>query len=115
MAMSADPGRNLLTAITRVTEAAKLGAAVVCLPELFRSRYFAQREDASLFDLAEPVPGPSTERTSYSESVRHSPPRPSSRPSIHRMNELSAVTRSRACLTAVPAGTSNASFAPKRA
>ena len=33
----------------------------MCLPELFRSRYFAQREDAALFDLAEPVPGPSTE------------------------------------------------------
>jgi N-carbamoylputrescine amidase len=33
----------------------------VCLPELFRSQYFAQREDAALFDLAEPVPGPSTE------------------------------------------------------
>ena len=34
---------------------------LICLPELFRSRYFAQREDAALFDLAEPVPGPSTE------------------------------------------------------
>ena len=33
----------------------------MCLPELFRSRYFAQREDAALFDLAEPVPGPSTD------------------------------------------------------
>jgi len=61
MAMSADPGRNLLTAISRVGEAVRLGASVVCLPELFRSLYFAQREDASLFDLAEPVPGPSTD------------------------------------------------------
>ncbi|MBI4501367.1 MAG: carbon-nitrogen hydrolase [Gemmatimonadetes bacterium] len=61
MAMSADPGRNLLTAVARVNEAARLGATVVCLPELFRSLYFAQREDAGLFDLAEPVPGPSTE------------------------------------------------------
>jgi N-carbamoylputrescine amidase len=33
----------------------------VCLPELFRSQYFAQREDPALFDLAEPVPGPSTD------------------------------------------------------
>jgi N-carbamoylputrescine amidase len=34
---------------------------VICLPELFRSQYFCQREDAALFDLAEPVPGPSTD------------------------------------------------------
>jgi N-carbamoylputrescine amidase len=61
MAMSADPAANLETAIARVGEAAAAGASVVCLPELFRSRYFAQREDAALFDLAEPVPGPSTE------------------------------------------------------
>jgi N-carbamoylputrescine amidase len=37
---------------------------VVCLPELYRSPYFCQREDAALFDLAEPIPGPSTERLS---------------------------------------------------
>ncbi|MSR06111.1 MAG: carbon-nitrogen hydrolase [Gemmatimonadetes bacterium] len=61
MAMSPDPGRNLLTAVARVTEAAKAGAKVVCLPELFRSLYFAQQENADLFDLAEPIPGPSTE------------------------------------------------------
>jgi N-carbamoylputrescine amidase len=35
---------------------------VVCLPELFRSRYFCQTEDPGLFALAEPIPGPSTER-----------------------------------------------------
>ena len=61
MAMSDDPSRNLRAAVARVTEAAKGGAAIVCLPELFRSRYFAQREDPALFDLAEPVAGPSTE------------------------------------------------------
>ena len=61
MAMSADPTANLEKAIARVGEAAAAGASAVCLPELFRSRYFAQREDAALFDLAEPVPGPSTE------------------------------------------------------
>jgi N-carbamoylputrescine amidase len=61
MAMSADPDRNLRTAEERVRTAASAGARVVCLPELFRSLYFAQREDADLFDLAEPVPGPSTE------------------------------------------------------
>jgi len=61
MAMSGDPAVNLEKAIVKVAEAAAAGAALVCLPELFRSQYFAQREDAALFDLAEPVPGPSTE------------------------------------------------------
>jgi N-carbamoylputrescine amidase len=61
MAMSADPGANLKAAVARVAEAAAAGAQLVCLPELFRSRYFAQREDPEAFDLAEPVPGPSTE------------------------------------------------------
>jgi N-carbamoylputrescine amidase len=61
MAMSPDPEQNLRTAVARVAEAAAAGARLVCLPELFRSQYFAQREDAALFDLAEPVPGPSTE------------------------------------------------------
>jgi N-carbamoylputrescine amidase len=62
MAMSADPQANVEKAAARVAEAARRGAQVVCLPELFRSPYFCQREDAALFDLAEPVPGPSTER-----------------------------------------------------
>ncbi len=48
--------------MARVREAAQRGAQVVCLPELFRSQYFCQREDVALFDLAEPIPGPSTER-----------------------------------------------------
>ena len=61
MAMSADPGENVAKAVARVKEAAKAGAEVVCLPELYRSPYFCQREDPRLFDLAEPVPGPSTE------------------------------------------------------
>src|SRR5205823_12106953 len=55
------PAANLEKAIAKVAEAARAGARLVCLPELFRSLYFAQREDAALFDLAEPVPGPSTE------------------------------------------------------
>jgi N-carbamoylputrescine amidase len=62
MAMSADPAENLERGAARVAEAARRGASVVCLPELFRARYFCQREDARLFDLAEPVPGPTTER-----------------------------------------------------
>src|SRR5262245_14426553 len=60
MAMGTDPEKNLRIATERATEAARGGARVVCLPELFRSQYFAQREDAALFDLAETVPGPSS-------------------------------------------------------
>ena len=61
MSMSADADDNLKKAVARVGEAKKKGADVVCLPELYRSPYFCQKEDARLFDLAEPVPGPSTE------------------------------------------------------
>ncbi len=64
MSMSADPQANLEKAAARVGEAARRGAEVVCLPELYRTPYFCQREDAALFDLAEPVPGPSTARLS---------------------------------------------------
>jgi N-carbamoylputrescine amidase len=64
MAMSTDADENLQRAVERVEEAAKQGAEVVCLPELFRSQYFCQREDADLFDLAESIPGPSTEALS---------------------------------------------------
>ena len=60
MACSADAAANLDRAISRVREAAQSGARVVCLPELFRSQYFCQREDAAFFDLAEPVPGATT-------------------------------------------------------
>jgi N-carbamoylputrescine amidase len=61
MRMTADPAANLAKAIAQVKEAARQGAALVCLPELFRTLYIGQREDHALFDLAEPVPGPSTE------------------------------------------------------
>jgi N-carbamoylputrescine amidase len=61
MPMSADPKENLARGIGHVGEAARAGAEVVCLPELFQSRYFCQREDLRSFDLAEPVPGPTTE------------------------------------------------------
>ena len=61
MACVPDPQENLRRAELRVKEAADQGAEVICLPELFRSQYFCQREDAALFDLAEPVPGPTTE------------------------------------------------------
>jgi len=61
MAMSTSPVDNVDHAVAKVREAAEAGAEVVCLPELYRSPYFCQKEDAALFDLAEPVPGPSTE------------------------------------------------------
>ncbi len=61
MAMTDDPAENLRRAVEKVEAAAEVGANVVCLPELFRSRYFCQREDADRFDLAEPIPGPSTD------------------------------------------------------
>ena len=61
MAMGADPKPNLAKAIDGVREAAGHGAKLVVLPELFRSRYFCQTEDAKLFELAEPVPGPSSD------------------------------------------------------
>jgi len=60
MRMTADPAANLEKAIVRVKEAAAKGAKLVCLPELFRTLYIGQREDHELFNLAEPVPGPST-------------------------------------------------------
>lgn len=64
MSCSPDPDANLDKAAGRVRDAARQGAQIVCLPELFRAQYFCQREDVQLFDLAEPIPGPSTERLS---------------------------------------------------
>lgn len=59
MALSARPSENMKAAAARVARAARSGAQVICLPELYRSQYFCQREDAALFDLAEPAHGPS--------------------------------------------------------
>ena len=59
-----DPDENMGKAIAGVREAAGRGAQIVCLQELFRSQYFCQTEDHSHFALAEPIPGPSTERLS---------------------------------------------------
>lgn len=61
MSMGDDVRANTSRAVELVRNAAAQGAQVVCLPELFRSRYFCQTEDASRFDLAEPVPGPTTD------------------------------------------------------
>src|SRR5207244_1343912 len=51
---------NLARAIEFIRDAARQGAEIVCLPELFRSQYFCQTEDHKNFDLAEEVPGKST-------------------------------------------------------
>ncbi|HUN58979.1 MAG TPA: carbon-nitrogen hydrolase [Candidatus Binataceae bacterium] len=56
------PAVNLEKAEARIEEAAARGATVVCLQELYRSRYFCQTEENAAFDLAEPVPGATTER-----------------------------------------------------
>ena len=59
MSMGTDLEANLKKAVEFVREAAGKGARVICLPEMFRSQYFCQNEDADLFDLAEPIEGPS--------------------------------------------------------
>jgi N-carbamoylputrescine amidase len=64
LSCSPDPDANLDKAVQRVRAAARNGAQIVCLPELFRTQYFCQREDPALFDLAEPIPGPTTEAMS---------------------------------------------------
>jgi len=64
MSCTPNPDENLDRAIERIRDAAGRGARVVCLPELFRTQYFCQREDAALFDLAEPIPGPTSTRLS---------------------------------------------------
>src|SRR5580693_8842294 len=62
MKIAPDRETNLAKAEAAIAAAAKLGAQVVCLPELFTGYYFCQKEDISLFDLAEPIPGPSSDR-----------------------------------------------------
>src|SRR6195256_1252545 len=62
MSCGPEPADTLTKALDRVAEAARKGADVVCLPELFQTQYFCQREDAALFDLAEPIPSATTEK-----------------------------------------------------
>jgi N-carbamoylputrescine amidase len=64
MTCSTDPEANLQKAIEGVREAAAKGAEIICLQELFRSQYFCREENAALFELAESIPGPSTEALS---------------------------------------------------
>jgi N-carbamoylputrescine amidase len=62
MAMAENVEANDLAAESGIREAASQGARLICLPELYRSRYFCQTESDSPFTLAEPVPGATTER-----------------------------------------------------
>ena len=55
-----DPAKNLDRAVFLTKEAAKKGAKIVCLPELFMGPYFCQSEDPAHFGLAEAIPGPTT-------------------------------------------------------
>jgi N-carbamoylputrescine amidase len=62
MRCTPDSSANVERAVAGIRDAAGRGAGLVVLPELFRTQYFCQREDAELFELAEPIPGPTTER-----------------------------------------------------
>jgi N-carbamoylputrescine amidase len=61
MRSTANAEDNLARVSARIREAADRGAQIVSTHELFRSEYFCRSEDADLFNLAEPVPGPTTE------------------------------------------------------
>jgi N-carbamoylputrescine amidase len=62
MRMGPDPEANFASAVRHIRSASGRGAQIVCLPELFRTQYFCQREELALFDLAEEIPGPSTKK-----------------------------------------------------
>jgi len=64
MSCTADKQQNLQKAIVKVREAAQKGAEIVCLQELFTSLYFCDVEDHDNFQLAEAIPGPSTDELS---------------------------------------------------
>lgn len=61
MSCSATPSENMAKAIAGIRTAAEQGAQIICLQELFTSLYFCDVEDYSNFNLAESIPGPSTD------------------------------------------------------
>ncbi|PPL04428.1 carbon-nitrogen hydrolase [Parapedobacter indicus] len=61
MSCVADKATNVVKAIDQIRVAASKGAQIICLQELFTSLYFCDVEDYDNFELAEPIPGPSTE------------------------------------------------------
>lgn len=65
MSMVSDQKKNLEKVVRMIGEAAKKGANIVCLPELFLGLYFCQAEhDESAFNQAESIPGPTTQALS---------------------------------------------------
>lgn len=62
MRCETDPATNLERTVAAIYRAARNGAQIICLQELFRSLYFCQQQDPAFFDLAEQIPGPTTER-----------------------------------------------------
>ncbi|GBD25930.1 N-carbamoyl-D-amino acid hydrolase [bacterium HR30] len=68
---TSEPTENLRRAVEFTRQAASEGAQLVCLPELFRTTYFCQRESPELFDLAEPVPGPTTDALARVAAAAH--------------------------------------------
>ena len=60
MRCAVEPKRNVERAVRKVRAAARDGARIICLQELFRSRYFCQTEDVERFRLAETIPGPTS-------------------------------------------------------
>ena len=62
---------NLSKAVKKIEDAAKKGAQIICLPELFRSQYFCQEEESANFNLAEAIPGETTEAISAAAKKNH--------------------------------------------
>jgi len=61
MSCGAEPAANLAKALEKIREAARKGARLICLQELFRSQYFCREENTEMFNLAEEIPGPTSE------------------------------------------------------
>ena len=57
-----DVAKNVEAAVGRIREAASRGAQIICLKELFNAPYFCKSQQCERFDLAEPIPGPTTDR-----------------------------------------------------
>ncbi|HXZ87839.1 MAG TPA: carbon-nitrogen hydrolase [Candidatus Binataceae bacterium] len=70
MTCDSRPDHNLEKAAARIEEAADRGAQIICLQELYRSHYPCQSEDNARFDLAEPIPGPTTKRLGQLAAAR---------------------------------------------
>src|SRR5436190_23803754 len=62
MSCSSDKEANIKKAVEGIREAAEKGAQIICTQELFTSLYFCDEENYDNFKLAEPMPGPTTER-----------------------------------------------------